>query len=158
VATGVELVDCPRDIHPVQMRALTSSSPSNLLVCRAAVDLIGGFPEDRGYRTRRGGEDQVFRQVLHEWFQVGWCEEKFLRYLVRPGSHFHYFLDRTEVVDGKLVFTERTPEEASGETDAARQRNREQVRRRIGVLSAMHGNILDSPLTDHLLSAVGEFD
>src|SRR5437764_381326 len=50
VVTGVELVDCHREVHPVQLDAVVASLPSNLVVRKGVADLVGGFPEDAALR------------------------------------------------------------------------------------------------------------
>ena len=63
VATNIELINNHRDIHPIQIDAMTRSLPSNLLLRKAAVDVIGGFPEDERLRGRGGREDILFRST-----------------------------------------------------------------------------------------------
>ena len=137
VVTGVELVDCHYDVHPLQLEAVIGSLPSNLLLRKVAVDLLGGFPEGLAFRGAAAGEDIQFRQALQHWFHLLWCPEKFLRYHVRPGSHFDYFLQRSQVVKDKLVFTAQTAEEKSGAATAAARRYREQVAERLSILAAL---------------------
>jgi glycosyltransferase involved in cell wall biosynthesis len=110
VMTGVELVNCHRSVHPVQLHAIACSVPSNLLLRRPVVDLLGGFPEGEAFRGPIAGEDTVFKQVLSIAFHVGYLPHPFLRHHVRPGSHFDLFLDRSTVVDGKLVFASHATE------------------------------------------------
>jgi glycosyltransferase involved in cell wall biosynthesis len=137
VVTGVELVDCHREVHPVQLQAIAFSFPSNMMVRRAVADLIGGFPEDPAFRGKAAGEDVMFKMALSHWFKLAGCEDKFLRYRVKRGSHFDYFLDRSRVVDGGLVPLAHSPEEQSGELDAARRRYLDQVAQRIGALASL---------------------
>jgi len=130
VITGVELIDCHRPVHPAQLRAVIGSLPSNLMLRKEAADLLGGFPEDKAFRGRSAGEDIAFKTALSTWFKVIECSEKFLRYRVRAGSHFDYFLDRSKVVNGKLTLIEQSAEERSGALAAAQQRYFDQVRKR----------------------------
>jgi FkbM family methyltransferase len=111
VTTGVELVNSHRDVHPVQLNAIISSLPSNLMVRKAVVELMGGFPESNAFHGPIAGEDACFRMALGRWFRVRHRPEPFLRYLVKRGSHFDLFLDRTEVQNGQLVFVKKHPEE-----------------------------------------------
>src|SRR5258705_493763 len=68
---------------------------------------------------------------LGAFFHVAYCEKEFLRYLIRRGNHLDYFLDRSAVVDGKLVLAHRTEEEQSEETAAAIQAYFDDVRARL---------------------------
>ena len=114
LVTGVELLDCHRPVDPVQLDAITRSIPTNLLLRRAAVDLLGGFSEDPRFRGPLGGEDIAFRTALSRHFRLARTDHRYLRYRVRRGSHFDLFLDRTAVIDGRLVFTGQTADEQSG--------------------------------------------
>jgi glycosyltransferase involved in cell wall biosynthesis len=137
VVTGIELVECHRDVHPVQLDAVIGSLPSNLLLCRVAVDLLGGFPEGPAFRGAAAGEDIQFRLALQHWFQLLWCPERFLRYRVRRDSHFEYFLERSQVVGDKLVFSAQTAEEKNGAAAAAARLYHEQVARRLSILATL---------------------
>jgi predicted O-methyltransferase YrrM len=159
VVTGVELVDCHREVHPIQLQALASSFPCNLMVKKAVADLIGGFSEDPAFRGKVGGEDVMFKMALGHWFKVVGREEKFLRYRVKRGSYFDYFLDRSRVVDGRLVAVSHSPEEQSGELDAARRRYLDQVGQRIAALASLRNPAGVFPaLTNRAFQAVATFD
>ena len=159
VVTGVELVDCHREVHPVQLQALASSFPCNMMVKKAVADVIGGFPEDPTFRGKVGGEDVMFKMALSHWFKVVGCEDKFVRYRVKRGSYFDYFLDRSRVVDGRLVPVAHSPEEQSGELDAARRRYLDQVAQRIGALELIRNPASVFPgLTNRAFQAVAAFD
>jgi FkbM family methyltransferase len=140
VTTGVELVNCHRDVHPVQLEAVASSLPSNVMVRKAVADLVGGFPEAPAFRGQAAGEDVCFRQTLARWFKVAHCPGKFLRYLVKRGSHLDYFLDRSQVVDGQIVFTRRSPEETNMELAAALRAYSDPVGRRLAALRSTGAN------------------
>jgi hypothetical protein len=118
-------------VHPIQHQAIMFSLPSNVILRRSVADLLGGFPEDAVFRGRSAGEDACFRQALHANFEVATTTDKFQRYRVRRGSHFDYFLDRTEIVDGKIVFKHRAPEESSGAMATATLRYQENLRARL---------------------------
>jgi predicted O-methyltransferase YrrM len=159
VVTGVELVDCHREVHPVQMQAIVSSFPSNMMVKRAVADLIGGFPEGPAFRGKAAGEDVMFKMALGHWFKVVGCEDKFLRYRVKRGSHFDYFLDRSRVVDGKLVPVAHSAEEHSGELDAARRRYLEQAGQRIAAVASLRNPAAVFPgFTNRAFQVVATFD
>lgn len=131
VITGVELVGCRREVHPVQLHAVVGSLPSNVMVRKSVANLIGGFPEDPVFRGRAAGEDIAFKTALATLFKVVECRERFLRYRFRSGSHLDFFLDRSSVVDGKLILTARTIEEDNGTLAAAQRSFMEQVRERV---------------------------
>jgi len=159
ITTGIELVNCQREVHPVQMHAIVGSLASNLLVRKVVADLLGGFPENDAFRGSAAGEDHAFRVALATWFNVAQLPEKFLRYLTKPGDHLHYFLDRSKVVDGKVVFSRRSSEEESGNRDAAWQLYTDRVRQRISMLGSLRNPVGAAPsLMNHLFQAVANFD
>jgi len=119
--------------------------PSNIIVKTAIAQLLGGFPEDAALRGSAAGEDCLFRTLLAKTFEVGHTERKFLRYLVRPGSHFDYFLDRTEAVGERLVFKQDSPEEMSGAIGRATGEYEERCFRRI---AAAFGSVMPRPADD----------
>lgn len=121
VVTGIELLNCSQDFDPVQLKAVVMSSPSNLLIRRSVFELLGGLPEGEIFRGPSGGEDATFRMALTRYFHVGHIEEKFLRYWVKSDSHFLYFLNRSSVVQGRIVMSSLTTEEQSGDVQIARQ-------------------------------------
>lgn len=131
VVTGIELIDCPLPVHPVQLDAIVTSSSSNLLLRRAVVELMGGLPEDPAFRGPAGGEDIAFRQALARHFRLVGVVNPFLRYRVRPGGHCARFLARSTVVDGRLVFTHSDPNENSQAVADARARYMAQVDQRV---------------------------
>jgi glycosyltransferase involved in cell wall biosynthesis len=114
ISTGIELIGCQREVHPLQLQVVTNSLPSNLLVRRSVADFMGGFPEDAAFRGKAAGEDAAFRQALLRYFKIDRYQEPFLRYLVKPGSHFYAYLDRSEVRDGRMRILHHTEEERSG--------------------------------------------
>lgn len=130
VMTGIEIVDCDREVHPVQLKAVISSIPSNLIIRKNIADLLGGFPESPALRGKAAGEDWAFKKALCSYFKVTYCPEKYFRYYFKPGSHLQYFLDRSRVVDDKLVLTEFSSEEESGELSAVFKMYFEQVQKR----------------------------
>ena len=144
LVTGVELLDCHRSVDPVQLDALTRSVPTNLLVRRAAVDLLGGFSEDPRFRGPLGGEDIAFRTALSRHFCLARTDHPYLRHRFRPGGHLDRFLDRS-VVDGKLVFTRPTPDESSGAFSAALTEYLDRVRDRVGTRDATGSPEPDAP-------------
>src|SRR5208282_4476474 len=111
IFTGIELVNCHREVDPVQRWVMVQSLPSNVILKKSVADLLGGFPEDAVFRGKAAGEDCAFRNLLATTFEIIYDETEFLRYLVKRGSHFDYFLDRTLVVDNKVIFKENSPEE-----------------------------------------------
>jgi glycosyltransferase involved in cell wall biosynthesis len=114
VFTGVELVECPHPVHDLHVSGAVSFMPSNKMLRRATVELIGGFPEDAVFRTGMAGEDGVFAQVLTKYFACCFEPAELCRYYVGPNSHFSRFVRRTWVENGKLVFVELEAIESSG--------------------------------------------
>jgi glycosyltransferase involved in cell wall biosynthesis len=135
IVTEVELVNCPRPVHPLQYEALIGSTAANVIVRTGVVDLIGGFPEAAAFRGKAAGEDIEFKTCLTREFVTRRIGEKYLRYFVDRGGHFGYFLDRTEVVGDRLIFKEATPEEGSAETAAAVRAYRFGFRRRVQAMA-----------------------
>jgi glycosyltransferase involved in cell wall biosynthesis len=145
ISTGVELVNCHRQIASAQRRAIIRSLPSNIIIKTAVAQLLGGFPDDPVFRGKAAGEDFIFRNLLVRTFEVAHTEAECLRYLVRPGSHFDFFLDRTEVVDDRLVFRERSSEESSPDFTAAIRRYEQGCAARV---TAASGSLLASRIDD----------
>jgi glycosyltransferase involved in cell wall biosynthesis len=118
VLTGVELVDCPHPVHALHIAGAANFMPSNKMLRRSTVELIGGFPEDAVFRTGMAGEDGAFAQVLMKYFQSFFEPAKLCRYYVGPNSHFSRFVRRTRVENGELIFVELEPIESSGSLTA----------------------------------------
>ncbi len=118
VSTGIELVDCPHEVHDLHIAGAVNFMPSNKLMRRATFELMGGFPEDAVFRTGMGGEDGVFFQLLMKYFQSFFEPEKLVRHYVGENSHFSRFVRRTRVENGKLVFVELEEIERSGALNA----------------------------------------
>jgi glycosyltransferase involved in cell wall biosynthesis len=134
VTTRVELVNCHREVHPVQLEAIAGSLPSNVMVRKNVATLMGGFSEASVFRGPVAGEDVCFRQALANWFKVRHRTEKFLRYRVQPGSHFDVFLDRTQVVNGKLKFIK--PDERDAEWQLAAASYFDEIYRKLSTAGA----------------------
>ena len=114
VYTNIELVDCPHEVHVLHIAGAINFMPSNKMLRRSTVELIGGFPEDAVFRTGMAGEDGVFFQLLGKYFQSFSEPTVYCRYYVGPSSHFSRFVRRTRVIDGKLEFVEFEEIEKSG--------------------------------------------
>lgn len=159
VSTGIELVNCNRIVHPVQLAAVVSSMPSNLIVRTAAVSLLGGFAEHSGFRGRVGGEDIMFRLDLEKYFLGTHRPEKFLRHWIKPGSHFEYFMYRSYVVDGQIAFKFRSPEEESGELAKTQKAQKAYSRNRMEALASLRNPELILPqLSPLVFQSVTEFE
>ena len=118
VMTGVELVDCPHEVHPLHVAGAVNFMPSNKMLRRSVIEIIGGFPEDQRFRSGMGGEDGVFFQVLRKYFRSFFEPTKFCRHYVGAHSHFSRFVRRTRAENGKLVFLQLEEFESSGMLDA----------------------------------------
>jgi glycosyltransferase involved in cell wall biosynthesis len=134
VVAGVELVDCPHEYDDLHYAGAVNFMPSNKMLRRSTVELIGGFSEDPTFRTGMGGEDGAFFQVLMKYFTGVFEPTRYCRHYVGPNSHFSRFVRRTRVEDGKLVFVELEPIEKSGALTAAILRFEQQFLRRCAAL------------------------
>lgn len=139
LVTGVELVDCHRPVDPVQLEAVIHSLPANLLLRRNVVERVGGFPEDPAFRGQYAGEDIAFRQAIARHFRLVRAAAPALRYRVRAGGHFDRFLDRSVVVNGRLVFTRTDEPESPDRVADASVRYLASVRERVGTPIAPNG-------------------
>ncbi len=126
----MELPDLRRTVEPWQLGAMESTVPGNVMIRAEVVRMIGGFSTDPAFRGRVGGEDGCFRLELLKCGRVMKLDRPFLRYHVHRGDHADYFLSRTVLQDGKLAFTEQSPEERDGTLFAAFERYVDQVARR----------------------------
>ena len=131
VCCGVELVQSHRTVARWQLQLIEGTLPGNLVVRTDVVRMIGGFPEDPAFCGKASGEDGVFRRQLARFGSLSKIDRPLYRHRVRPGSHFDLFLDRTTMEGGKVLFKERTQEEADGTLAAALARYEEQARQRI---------------------------
>lgn len=152
ITTGMEFANLDRPVHPLQYERILASSPTNTMMRREVAELLFGFPQDKAFRGRAGSEDTYFKIALVNNFTVAAVAEKFYRYNIEPGNHLHYFLDRTRVENGVLVFSERTAEEASGSMGDAAGAYLGEVRLRLATAFACKGN-LDQRLTQALEAA-----
>jgi glycosyltransferase involved in cell wall biosynthesis len=150
----VEPVNCHREMHPLQHERMVDSLPGNIIVRTAVAELVGGFPENALFRGRAAGEDWIFRDVLRQVFEVDFMPEKYLRYLIKRGSHFDYFMDRTKIIGNELIFTERTVEEEAPATAEFINRYTQSCVRRI---SAARVSTLASVVDIGSLREVDEF-
>ena len=126
----MELADLRRTVEPWQLDAMESTVPGNVMIRAEVVGMIGGFSTDPAFRGRVGGEDGCFRLELLKCGRVMKLDRPFLRYHVHRGDHADYFLSRTVLKDGKLAFTEQSPEERDGSLFAAFERYVDEVTRR----------------------------
>jgi hypothetical protein len=123
----VDFIDLHRPVEPWQRQAIESTVPGTLLVRAETIGQTGGFPTDPAFRGKAGGEDAVFRLELPKFGDVIAIDHPALRYRVRPGSHFDFFLDRTALKDGHVTFAQTPPQEAEGGFQAAIYAYRDQV-------------------------------
>jgi len=131
VIANVELIDCHRAVHPLHMEVIVNSLPSNIILRKWVADLVGGFPEGPEFRGKAAGEDAIFRRAIRECFRVERIPERLFRYRVKRGGHFDYFFERSQVVDGDLVFLSQSEEEKNGELELAKLRYFKQAGQRI---------------------------
>jgi hypothetical protein len=119
IVTGLTLLNMHRDIHRLQLDDIRNSLPSNVLLRRPIMDLIGGFPEHPIFRGECGGEDEAFKRALLDNFMVLHVDDAFLRHRVRRGGHLDRYLDSTAIVGEERVFIHMPPEQADGSLPAA---------------------------------------
>src|SRR5262249_31257599 len=111
----------------------------------------GGFPENPLFRGRTAGEDFAFRMVLSESFEASFLDGKYLRYLIRRGSHFDLFMDRSLVVGNRLHITPLPEEDTLNDLiDGYRQRY-------LDLVSALRTSTTRPVIDFDTLQAVEEF-
>lgn len=126
VKNGVNVLNAP---DPRYFTAM-SSVPWNVLVRRNVFWQAGAFPVDPEFRKKLAGEDIAFKQALKHYFAVGTdLSRQLLRHHLRDGSATDNYINRTEIVDGQIVFKEVFENESSGEWNAALQRHWGNVQR-----------------------------
>ncbi|MGL4767189.1 MAG: glycosyltransferase family 2 protein [Formosimonas sp.] len=120
VKNGVNVLNAPDPRYFTTM----NSVPWNVLVRRNAFWQAGAFPIDPEFRKKLAGEDIAFKQAIKHYFAVGSdMSRQLLRHYLRDGSATDNYLNRTEIVDGEIVFKEVFENEASGEWNEALQRH-----------------------------------
>jgi organic radical activating enzyme len=155
IYTAVSLVDNHRTVHPLHLNAVASSIPSNVMVRRGIVEVLGGFPEDAAFRGPTAGEDVVFRRMLSDNFKVRYIDEPCLRYRVRRGSHFDAFIDSTEIIDGAMHSTGVAAVDADGTRPAAAAAHRSRFAGRVQALERCR---TDRPFDPQGLMMVQQYD
>ena len=131
---GMNVLDAP---DPRYFTAM-NSVPWNVLVRRNAFWQAGAFPVDPEFRKKLAGEDIAFKQAIKHYFVVGTdYSRQLLRHHLRDGSATDNYINRTEIVDGQIVFKEVFENEASGERNEALQRHWSGVTRDITMLRAL---------------------
>jgi glycosyltransferase involved in cell wall biosynthesis len=108
VKMGIEIFP-PVEIDPARLDLTFRSIPSNLVIRRYVFDFLGGFPEDKAFRTKLAGEDVAFQTAMFSHFNVLGVKDRLLRHHCPQGSHLHRFLEETKIENGQTVFPE-TPE------------------------------------------------
>lgn len=107
------------DETDVRIKGLSAVFMTNI-ICRRSVFLAsGGFPTAAIWRSPIAGEDGAYRFVLMEYWNGAACDFPALKHWAKEGGATVHFLDRTKVVDGKVVFVETHELERSGELQAA---------------------------------------
>lgn len=127
----IELVNLHRPVEEWQQRSMEATVPGNMVIHTEAARRMGGFPVDPAFRGKVGGEDGYFRVQLAEYGRIAQFDRVFLKYRVRPGSHTDYFLDRSIWRNGRIEFTEQSPEEKNGSLFAVFNRYADEVAGRV---------------------------
>src|ERR1700733_15007975 len=58
---GVRVADATREVQPLQQAVIANSLAGNIVLRRAFVEAIGGFPDDGDFRAGKGDADSAFR-------------------------------------------------------------------------------------------------
>jgi glycosyltransferase involved in cell wall biosynthesis len=119
VSSEIELVNAHRAVERWQREPMENSLPGNIVMRTETVRQIGGFPVAQAFRGEAAGEDFVFRWQLRAHGKEVKLQKPFYKYLVRPGSHFDFWLDRATLRDGRIEFSKRSKEEIDGSLDQA---------------------------------------
>ncbi len=146
----IEFINSHRPIEPWQKIAMEEVAPGDLIVRTETARQVGGFPDDKAFRGRGAGEDCIFRQQVLVAGKIAKLQKPMLKYTVRPGSHFDFFLDRAVMRDGKLEMLYLSEEEANGSIAQATRQYEEEIRRR-------YIQRLDEQLHHAFSAAVGFF-
>lgn len=126
------------DMADPRYQAVMNSVPWNVLVRRHAFWQAGAFPVDSGFRAKPAGEDMVFKHALKHFFTVGSdLSRQLVRHHLRDGSATDNYLNRTEVVDGGIVFKGEFEDEKNGQWSAAMNRHWEGLVRDFAMHSAL---------------------
>ena len=129
------------------------------MVRKIAAELVGGFPENLIDCGNCGGETALFRTALKRWFKGINCPERLIRYWVKRGGEFNYFLDESKVDGNKLVFTDSVTSEESGDASSKTEQYQQKVKERIAVLTSLKAfNDNFPPRLERIFKAVTEFD
>ena len=99
---GVRLADAQREVQPLQQAVIANSLAGNIILRRAFVEAIGGFPDDGDFRAGKGDADSAFRLAVRRWGTVGATSQATLEHTIQPGDAFDKFLATSRVVDGRL--------------------------------------------------------
>jgi glycosyltransferase involved in cell wall biosynthesis len=126
----MEFVNAHRPVEPWQKKAMEDVAPGTLIVRTEIARQLGGFPIDKAFRGKAAGEDCVFRMQVLAAGKMIKMQAPMLKYTVRPGSHFDYFLDRAVFKDGKVDVLYHSQEELDGTYNKAVRDYEQEVYRR----------------------------
>jgi glycosyltransferase involved in cell wall biosynthesis len=126
----VEFVNLHRSIEPWQREMTEVSLPSNIVVRTEVARQIGGFSTHPAFRGKVAGEDCAFRRQLPLFGEVAKLHAPLFKYLVRPGDHFDFFLDRLTLRDGRIQATSWSKEQRDGSWAEANRLYEESVLQR----------------------------
>lgn len=130
VKNGLNVLNHPDPRYPTTM----NSVPWNVLVRRHAFWQAGGFPVDAEFRKKLAGEDIAFKQAIKHYFAVGSDFSRHLiRHHLRDGSATDNYINRTEIVNGEIIFKEVFENESSGEWNAALRKHWDGVARDVAL-------------------------
>lgn len=107
------------DESDLRIRGLSLVFVTNMVLRRSVFLASGGFPAGAVWRSRIAGEDGVYRQSLVENWNGAACGDEAVIHRAKEGGATVYFLDRSAVVDGRVVITRHDEIETNGVLQAA---------------------------------------
>lgn len=135
VHPAVRYEGLPQDLTPEfddqRRRNSDMVTASGLVVRRETFLAMGGFPEDPVFLGPAGGEDVAFVNALSQIGDYQYWPRTLV--IAQAGGHLIDYLRRTRIEGGKVVFTENTPEEQSGELARAINTYVNRVKERMAV-------------------------
>jgi glycosyltransferase involved in cell wall biosynthesis len=117
------------DQSDIRIRGLSLVFVTNFLFRKSVFMASGGFPTAPIWRTAVAGEDGVFRTGIARNWHARQIPHPALTHRAKERGATVFFLDRTEVKDGRVVMTRLEPIEMNGELDAAQNEFWDNARR-----------------------------
>ncbi|TDR32192.1 glycosyltransferase family 2 protein [Hydromonas duriensis] len=138
IECGAEIVKDDKNLLEIddpRYQAIMFSVPWNVLIRRLAFWYVGSFPVDAAFRTPLAGEDIAFMTPLRHFLQTAQdFSRRLVRHHLRDGSATDNYLNRTQVVDGRVVYIEHYENEKNGEWQAAIDKHYAKAQRDVNAL------------------------